>query len=119
MGVLDMRLNENLSYFALQLMIKEPALILIDEFGNTHLDLTKGGTFSHFIYCAVIIPIKDQDKAHNVLDRLSKNYFFGKEVKSSKLGAKMFNRRVQALYDMVTNLDFTIDILVIDKTKTG
>jgi hypothetical protein len=98
-------------------MIKEPALILIDEFGNTHLDLSKGGTFSHFIYCAVIIPIKDRAKAHEVLCQLSKNYFFGKEVKSSKLGAKMFDRRVQALYELVTNMDFTIDILVIDKAK--
>jgi hypothetical protein len=98
-------------------MIKEPALILIDEFGNTHLDLAKTGTFSHFIYTSVIIPLKDKQKAEEARQLISKNFFFGKELKSSKHGTKMFERRVKALYELVTNLDFTIDILVIDKAK--
>ena len=62
-------------------MIKEPALILIDEFGNTHLDLSKGGTFSHFIYCSIIIPLKDRAQANLVRQQISKNHFFGKELK--------------------------------------
>lgn len=98
-------------------MIKEPALILIDEFGNTHLDLSKGGTFSHFIYASVIIPLKDREKVNAARDLISRNFFFGKELKSSKHGPKMFDRRLNALYELVTNLDFTIDILVIDKAK--
>ena len=98
-------------------MIKEPALILIDEFGNTHLDLSKSGTFSHFIYTSVIIPLKNKDKAEEIRQLISKNFFFGKELKSSKHGAKMFERRLNSLYELVINLDFTVDILVIDKAK--
>lgn len=98
-------------------MIKEPALILIDEFGNTHLDLSKGGTFSHFIYTSVILPLKDKEKAEETRQLISKNFFFGQELKSSKHGSKMFDRRINALYELATNLDFTIDILVIDKAK--
>jgi len=98
-------------------MIKEPALILIDEFGNTHLDLSKTGTFSHFIYTSVIIPLKYKEKAEKIRQLISKNFFFGKELKSSKHGAKMFERRLSSLYELVINLDFTVDILVIDKAK--
>ena len=98
-------------------MIKEPALILIDEFGNTHIDLSKNGTFSHFIYTALIIPLKNKEEANKVRNHISKSAFFGKELKSNKLGPKMFERRLAALKELVTGLDFTIDVLVIDKSK--
>ncbi|SHN23273.1 DUF3800 domain-containing protein [Mucilaginibacter sp. OK098] len=98
-------------------MIREPALILIDEFGNTHIDLSKDGTFSHFIYVALIIPLKHKTEALSIRKQISKSSFFGKELKSSKLGPKMFDRRLAALKELVGGLDFTVDILVIDKSK--
>jgi hypothetical protein len=97
--------------------IAEPALIFIDEFGNAHLDLNKGGTFSHFIYCGLIFPQSAREQAECLRDRISKNHFFGQSLKSSKLGPKMFDRRLAALREILDGLDFTLDILVIDKSR--
>ncbi|MVN22976.1 DUF3800 domain-containing protein [Mucilaginibacter arboris] len=98
-------------------MIKEPALILIDEFGNAHTDLSKEGTFSHFIYCSLIVPLSKKEEAYAMREQLSKNYFFGQALKSRNLGAKYFERRLAAIKELTSGLDFTIDILVIDKSK--
>lgn len=98
-------------------MIKEPALILIDEFGNAHVDLSKQGTFSHFIYCSLIVPLSKKADAYALREQLSKNHFFGQPLKSRNLGAKYFDRRIAAIKELAAGLDFTIDILVIDKSK--
>lgn len=98
-------------------MIAEPALMLMDEFGNAHLDLSKEGTFSHFIYCGMILPASARGQAQAVREQLSRNHFFGQAIKSSKLGPKMFDRRLAALKELLAGLDFTLDVLVIDKSK--
>jgi hypothetical protein len=42
----------------------------IDEFGNTHLDLSKKGTFSHFIYTSIII---EESENANIFSELIKS----------------------------------------------
>lgn len=94
-----------------------PAKILIDEFGNTHLDLSKGGTFSHFIYTSVIIKESDSEKASKVLKEICKKYRLGNELKSNNIKSKFFKRRKDILIDLIEKLDFVVDIMIIDKSK--
>jgi hypothetical protein len=94
-----------------------PALILIDEFGHPHLDLTKPGSFSHFIYTSVILDSIHETKARDLRSYLCKKHRLGTEMKSSKIGEKYFDRRLNLLTDIVKELDFTIDVLVVDKSK--
>lgn len=98
-------------------MITEKANIYIDEFGNTALNIEKEGTFSHFIYCSVVIKSSDKEKAETLRKKICKDHNLGSDIKSSNLGNKFFDRRVQILNDLKKNLDFTVDVLVIDKSK--
>lgn len=96
----------------------EKAKIFIDEFGNTHLDLSKQGTFSHFVYASVIIRESELENARKIRDEICKKFKLGKDIKSSNIGdKKYFQKRLNILKYLVKNLDFTIDILVIDKDK--
>lgn len=94
-----------------------PAKILIDEFGNTHIDLSKPGTFSHFIYTSVIIKDSDSDKALKILKDICIKYRLGNDLKSSNIKSKFFKRRKDILIELIEKLDFTVDIMVIDKSK--
>lgn len=92
------------------------AKIYIDEFGNTHLDLSKSGTFSHFVYASVIISEENEEKARLLRNEICKKFRLGDNIKSSNLGdSKYFDKRLEILRYLVENLDFTIDVLVIDK----
>ncbi|WP_192820147.1 DUF3800 domain-containing protein [Rufibacter sp. LB8] len=92
------------------------AKIYIDEFGNTHLDLSKGGTFSHFVYTSVIISEDNEEKARLLRTEVCKKFKLGPDIKSNNLGdKKYFYKRLDILKYLVENLDFTIDVLVIDK----
>ncbi|MDJ1498886.1 DUF3800 domain-containing protein [Cytophagaceae bacterium DM2B3-1] len=93
------------------------ANIYIDEFGNTHLDLSKTGTFSHFVYTSVIIDKEDVGKARELRERLTKDFKLGPDIKSSNIKDKHFDKRLNILTELVTNLDFNIDVLVVDKSK--
>ena len=96
----------------------EKAKIFIDEFGNTHLDLSKKGTFSHFVYASVIIKESEIEKAREVRKDICKKFNLGDNIKSSNIGdKKYFQKRLNILQYLVNNLDFTIDVLVIDKDK--
>ena len=94
-----------------------PAKILIDEFGNTHLDLSKGGTFSHFIYTSVIIKDTDTEKAYTLITEICRKYKLGTELKSSNIKGKAFHKRKNILIELLEKLDFIVDIMVIDKSK--
>jgi hypothetical protein len=93
------------------------AFIFIDEFGHPHLDTEKPGSFSHFIYSAFIIDSADELKARELREKLCKKYNLGPNIKSNKLGSKYFEKRLNILSDLVKELDFTIDVLVVDKNK--
>lgn len=91
--------------------------IFIDEFGNVHLDLSKGGTFSHFIYTAIVFNKDSENRARLLRESLCKKYRLGDNIKSSNIKEKHFDKRLQILNDLCNELDFTIDVLVIDKSK--
>lgn len=93
------------------------ANIYIDEFGNTHLDLSKAGTFSHFVYASVIINKEDTKRARDLRVKLCRNYKLGSDMKSSNIKDAHFTKRLNILTDLVADLDFNIDVLVVDKAK--
>lgn len=77
------------------------ANIYIDEFGNTALNLEKKGTFSHFIYCSIVINSEDKNKAEELRRQIAKKYKLGENIKSKNLGEKYFERRLNVLRDLV------------------
>ncbi|WP_035337448.1 DUF3800 domain-containing protein [Dokdonia sp. PRO95] len=96
----------------------EKAKIFIDEFGNSHLNLSKKGTFSHFVYASVIIPESSIEKARILRSEICAKFRLGSDIKSKNIGDKKhFQKRLDILNYLVENLDFTIDVLVIDKSK--
>ncbi|SMC84763.1 DUF3800 domain-containing protein [Cellulophaga tyrosinoxydans] len=96
----------------------EKAKIFIDEFGNSHLDLSKQGTFSHFVYASIIIPESEVESARTLRKEICKKFRLGNDIKSKNLGdKKYFQKRLDILNYLKENLDFTIDVLVIDKSK--
>jgi len=96
----------------------EKAKIFIDEFGNTHLDLSKKGTFSHFVYTSIIIQESEIENARKVRKEICLKFKLGENIKSKNIGdKKYFQKRLNILKYLVENLDFTIDVLVIDKDK--
>ncbi len=94
-----------------------PALILIDEFGHPHLETGKLGAFSHFIYTSLVIDQNDESLARNLRKEICLKFRLGKDIKSKNLGEKYFEKRLDILRHLLAHLDFTIDILVVDKEK--
>ena len=93
---------------------KNKAYIYFDEFGNPFLDTeTKLGTFSHFIYTAVVIDEKDIEKARELRQRISNEYRQGSPLKSNKL---KLEKRLKIISEF-KKADFGIFSLVIDKRK--
>lgn len=93
------------------------ANIFIDEFGNTAMNLSKEGTFSHFVYASVIIAEDNLEKAEQVRQLIAKKFKLGVDIKSSNIKEKQFDKRLQILKYLIQNLDFTIDVLSIDKRR--
>jgi hypothetical protein len=91
-------------------------LVFIDEFGNAHTDLTKQGTFSHFVYAAIVIKEEDKIEAINARNYLSKKYFQSSPMKSSHISNddRGFSKRLSILKDL-KRLNYIIFSLVIDK----
>ncbi len=90
------------------------AYIYFDEFGNSHLDTeSKKGTFSHFIYTAVVIDEKDIHKTTDLRKKISQKYRQGSPLKSSKLS--IYNRL--EIISEFKEMDFGIFSLVVDKRK--
>jgi len=98
-------------------MTTQTAHIFADEFGNTTLDLSKDATFSHFVYASVIIGENNLKKAEEVRQAITRKFKLGPVLKSSNIKDKQFDKRLQILKFLFDHLDFTIDVLVIDKSK--
>lgn len=94
-----------------------PAKIFIDEFGNTHLDLSKKGTFSHFIYTSVIIKETDTEKARKILKEICFKYRLGDDLKSKNIKSKNFKKRKDILIEFLEKLNFVVDVMVVDKSN--
>ncbi|MDB4198902.1 DUF3800 domain-containing protein [Polaribacter sp.] len=96
-------------------MRDEKAYIYFDEFGNTHLDTeSKSGTFSHFIYTAIVIDKNNLEKATEIRQKVSNIYRQGSPLKSSK--KVPIEKRLKMITEF-NELDFGIFSLVIDKRK--
>lgn len=93
------------------------AFIFIDEFGNSHLNLSKNGTFSHFIYTSIIVDENLIEKARTVRSDICQKFRLGPDIKSKNIKGKDFDKRLQILEYLIDNLDFHIDVLVIDKAR--
>ncbi len=90
------------------------AYIYFDEFGNPHLDTeSKAGTFSHFIYTAVVIDEKDLKKAKDLRTEISNKFRQGSPLKSNKLPLEKRIRMITQFKEV----SFGIYSLVIDKRK--
>ncbi len=90
----------------------------MDEFGNAHLDLSKQGTFSHFVYTAIVIEKSNIELANQKRKEISQKYFQNQPIKSSSISndEKGFNKRLQAL-KLLKEVNFVVFALVVDKSK--
>lgn len=100
-------------------MQNEVAHIFIDEFGTNAFVQGSSGTTSHFVYTSVIISESNLEKARQVKTALSDKYKQGAPLSSKRFDGrdKTLQNRINFIQDLVKELDFTIDILVIDKSK--
>ncbi len=94
--------------------------VYIDEFGNAHLNLSKAGTFSHFVYTAIVIKRENIQEAYKLRYEISKKFLQGHPIKSSSRALsnddRGFQKRLNIL-QYLRSLDFIIFSLVIDKKK--
>lgn len=92
--------------------------VLIDEFGNTFLDLSKEGTPTHFIYTSISFKTEDTELFEVARNRVCLDNKLSDNLRgnSKALGEKFFERRLKILKEL-NKLNFSIDVLVIDKSK--
>ena len=94
--------------------------IFVDEFGNTHLNLEKTGTFSHFVLTAVLIEEAKLAQARKLRSAISQRYFQGHPIQSSRMpnDETGFQMRLDILQEL-RQLDFLVLSLVINKSKVA
>jgi len=99
-------------------MGQKKVYIFIDEFGNSHLYLSKSGTFSHFVYTAFLITEDELEKARLLRKEISKKYFQNTHIKSKNIknNEKGFQKRLLILNEL-KQLNYIIHSIVIDKSK--
>lgn len=90
--------------------------IFIDESGNSSLNLDKKGTFSHFIYTAVVISENNIYEARKLQEKISKLFFQGQHIKGSNIGndEKGLEKRINIANELSTLTHF-VKIMVVDK----
>jgi len=81
------------------------------------LDLSKTGTFSHFVYSSIVMDQVDVEKGKELREAICRNFRLGPDLKSANLKDRQFYKRINILMELVDKLDFSIDLLVIDKSK--
>lgn len=93
-------------------------LIILDEFGNPHLNLEKKGTFSHFVYTAIAFKESEKENIINARSIISKKYFQGSAIKSSSISndEKGVQKRINILKDL-KKYEYVIFCLVINKSE--
>lgn len=98
--------------------MKEKVYIYFDEFGNAHPDIEKKGSFSHFVYTAILIRESNLADARKMRELISKKYFQGSDIKSNNIknNDKGFNKRLNIL-DELKSLNFLVYSFVINKSE--
>ncbi|PXX22843.1 DUF3800 domain-containing protein [Arenibacter sp. ARW7G5Y1] len=96
----------------------ERVYIFGDEFGTSSLNNNDVKNITHFVYSAIIIKASNLDKARRVRDEISNKFLSGNKIKSSSKSLRNNNkRRLEILNYLISNLDFTVHILVINKDE--
>ena len=96
----------------------EKIYVYIDEFGNPHLNLEKAGTFSHYVYTAIVFKESDKQSIIQARDYISKKYFKGTTIKSRNITNDEIgiSTRKNILNDLKKH-NFIIVSLIINKTE--
>lgn len=95
----------------------ERVYIFGDEFGTSTLKANDVKNITHFVYSAIVIKESNIEKARKVRDEISNIFLFNKKIKSSSKALKDDVRRLDILKYLTANLNFTIYLLVIDKSE--
>lgn len=98
--------------------MKKDVEVFIDEFGNTHLDVERDGTLSHFIYTSLIIEQDKREEAIALLADIQREFFQASPMKFSRIKRddNGFEKRKRILRRLI-KLDFIAYSLIIDKKK--
>lgn len=96
----------------------QKVVVLLDEFGNSHLELSKQGTFSHFVYTAIVVEESQLNQLRDKRDEISRKYFQGSIIKSSNISnnEKGFGKRLRILKELL-EINFLIFSFVVNKAK--
>lgn len=93
-------------------------LLFLDEFGNNHIDLSKSGTFSHFIYTAIAFKQAEIEEFNLLQKHISKKFFHSSTIKSSNISndSNGFKKRIEVLKELKKS-NFIVYSLIVDKSK--
>ncbi|GFZ81092.1 hypothetical protein GCM10011531_09080 [Aquaticitalea lipolytica] len=97
--------------------MSEKVYIFGDEFGTSTLNQNDVKNITHFVYAAIVVKESNLDKAREVRDNISQNFFYGKPIKSNSRVLKDETKRIEILEYLIKNLNFIIYLLVVDKEK--
>jgi len=97
--------------------MEEKVFIYGDEFGTSTLKSNDVKNITHFIYAAIVIKESNLNNALRVRDEISSKFFHGGIVKSSSKALRNMDTRLDVVKYLVSNLNFIIYLLVIDKDK--
>ncbi|GGW49904.1 DUF3800 domain-containing protein [Arenibacter certesii] len=97
--------------------MEEKVYIYGDEFGTSSMNLQAQNEVSHFVYSAIVVSESNLDKAYEVRDYISKNFFQGQRIRSKSRAIKNIDKRLKALQYLSNNLDFKIYTVIVDKSK--
>lgn len=96
----------------------ENIYIILDEFGAPHLNLDTSGSFSHFVYTAIVFKESDKNNITNARNLISRKYFQNSPIKSSNISNddKGWSKRIGILNEL-KNYEFSIFSLIVDKSE--
>jgi hypothetical protein len=100
-------------YRSKSLSLQPGRTAFVDECGNFGFDFSKEGTSLFYIVCAVIVKNNQIEVLENAINKISRNYFGGGEMKSSHI-AQNNGRRAKVCAELLM-LDFSLIILIADK----
>lgn len=95
----------------------EKVYIFGDEFGTSTLKNNDVKNITHFVYSAIVIKESQLESARRVRQDISKKFFKGNVLKSSSKILKKEGLRLKVLDYLVSNLNFIVYTLVIDKSQ--
>jgi hypothetical protein len=97
--------------------MSEKVYIYGDEFGTSTLKSNDFKNITHFVYAAIVVKESQLPNAKKVRDEISKKFFKGNVLKSNSKILRNEQTRLDVLNYLITNLNFIVYLLVIDKEK--